>query len=203
MSEEIKSNSKNREKTRVLCECAIMLALSIALSFFSITPGGFGGSITPASMLPVLLVGIRHGYKWGIGTAFIFSIFQLVTGLSYFSYIQGFSAYLVCLLFDFIIPFTLLGLSAFASIKNKREDARLNVPKVIITSGVLMVMRFLCHFVSGVTIWRAYADEVGQSPFVYSLLYNVVYMLPEIAITLSVLGLFVGSGKIRELITKK
>ena len=203
MSEEIKNDSKIREKTKVLCECAIMLALSIALSFFSITPGGFGGSITPASMLPVLLVGIRHGYKWGVGTAFVFSIFQLITGLSYFSYIQGFLAYLVCLLFDFIIPFTLLGLSAFACVKTKGEEPKLNIPKVIITSGVLMVMRFICHFVSGVTIWRAYADEVGQSPFVYSLLYNVVYMLPEIAITLVVLGLMLVSRQVRELITKK
>lgn len=193
-------NEKNllrSKQTRILCESAILLAFSIALSFFAISPGAFGGSITPASMLPVLIIGIRHGYKWGLGTAFIFSLFQLVTGLSYFSYVKGFWPFVICLMFDFIIPFTILGLSAFACAKKKNKEPKLNVPKVILTSGVLMVTRFGCHFISGVTIWRGYAGE--QNPFIYSFVYNVVYMLPEVLITLTALGLLLISKRIREL----
>ena len=100
--------NKISKNTKTLCECAIMLAMSIALSFFAISPGTFGGSITPASMLPVLFVGIRHGQKWGFGTAFVYSVFQLFTGISYFSYIKGFVPYLICFLFDFILAFTML-----------------------------------------------------------------------------------------------
>ena len=194
-------NLLTKERTKILCESAILLAFSVALSFFSISPGAFGGSITPASMLPVLIVGIRHGYKWGLGTAFVFSIFQLLTGLSYFSYVKGFGPYMICLFFDFIIPFTILGLSAFACVKRKNQEPKLNVLKVILTCGALMIMRFLCHFISGVTIWRGYAGE--QNPFVYSLVYNVIYMLPEVLITLSVLGLLLISKRIRELLASK
>ena len=194
-------NLLTKERTKILCESAILLAFSVALSFFSISPGAFGGSITPASMLPILIVGIRHGYKWGLGTAFVFSIFQLLTGLSYFSYVKGFWPFTICLFFDFIIPFTILGLSAFACVKRKNQETKLNVPKVILTCGALMVMRFLCHFISGVTIWREYAG--AQNPFVYSLVYNVVYMLPEVLITLSVLGLLLISNRIRDLLASK
>ena len=191
-------NLLRSKQTKILCESAILLAFSIALSFFAISPGAFGGSITPASMLPILIVGIRHGYKWGLGTAFIFSLFQLVTGLSYFSYVKGFVPFLICLMFDFIVPFTILGLSAFACAKKKGKEPKLNVPKVIITSGALMVMRFGCHFISGVTIWKEYAGE--QNPFIYSFVYNVVYMLPEVLITLTALGLLLISKRIRELL---
>ncbi len=194
-------NLLTKERTKVLCESAILLAVSIVLSFFSISPGAFGGSITPASMLPVLIVGIRHGYKWGLGTAFIFSLFQLVTGISYFSYVKGFGPYLICLMFDFIIPFTILGLSAFASTRRKNQEPKLNIPRVILTCGALMLLRFGCHFISGVTIWRGYAGE--QNPFVYSLVYNVVYMLPEVLIALAALGLLLISKRIRELLTSK
>ena len=102
-NKELSTSQKSRvsSTTKTLCECAILLAMSIALSFFAINPGTFGGSITPASMLPILFVGLRHGKKWGFGTAFVYSVFQLLTGLSYFSYIKGFGPYVICLLFDF------------------------------------------------------------------------------------------------------
>lgn len=51
--------------------------------------------------------------------------------------------------------------------------------------------RFLVHYVVGATIWAAYMPDVFfgmtmKSPWFYSLLYNLAYMLPNIAITLVV-----------------
>ena len=188
--------SKN---TKTLCECAIMLAMSIALSFFAITPGTFGGSITPASMLPVLFVGIRHGHKWGFGTAFAYSVFQLLTGISYFSYIKGFGAYLVCFLFDFILAFTMLGLTSFARPKaDSNGEKKVNLIKIFSFIALAMVLRFLCHFISGVTIWKSY--DIYNNPVVYSLVYNLVYMLPEMLICLAAAGLLLSTKKSREFI---
>ena len=59
----------------------MMLALSIALSFVVIYKMPLGGSVTLFSMLPVMLVSVRHGLKWGLPTAFIYSLFQFFTGL--------------------------------------------------------------------------------------------------------------------------
>ena len=62
------------KKTRIMCECAVMLALSIALSYVEIYKMPMGGGITLLSMLPVLLVGVKHGLKWGLGTSLLFAV---------------------------------------------------------------------------------------------------------------------------------
>ena len=191
--------NKTSKNTKTLCECAILLAMSIALSFFKITPGTFGGSITPASMLPVLFVGLRHGSKWGFGTAFVFSIYQLLDGLSYFSYIKGFIPYLICILFDFILAFTMLGLTSFARPKvDGNSEKKVNFIKIFSFIALAMVLRFLCHFISGVTIWKNY--DIYNNPVVYSLVYNLIYMLPEMLICLAAAGLLLSTKKSRDFI---
>ena len=67
-------------KIRTLCECAIMLAVAVILSFIQFGKLPWGGSITLASMLPICLIAIKHGWKWGLGTAFCFSWFQILQG---------------------------------------------------------------------------------------------------------------------------
>ena len=67
-------------KVLALCECAILLALSVALSYVKFLSLPFDGSITLFSMLPVCLVAIKYGVKWGLGTAFCFSWFQILQG---------------------------------------------------------------------------------------------------------------------------
>ena len=195
----ITKKEKESVNTRTLCECAILLAMSIALSFFSITPGAYGGSITPASMLPVLFVGLRHGPKWGFGTAFVYSVFQLLTGLSYFSYINGFGPYVICLLFDFILAFTALGISSFA--RPRSSEKQISLVKVFAFMVIAMVTRFVCHFISGVTIWRSF--ETFNNPWIYSLVYNVIYMLPDMAIALAVAGIMLSTKKLRKFILTK
>ena len=54
----------------------------------------------------------------------------------------------------------------------------------LITGGIVVCfIRFLCHFISGVTIWAGYAPE-NMLVGVYSLVYNGSYMLIETIITL-------------------
>ena len=43
---------------------------------------------------------------------------------------------------------------------------------------VLVLIRFVCSFLSGWIIWGVYAPE-GQAPWLYSLVYNGGYMLPN------------------------
>lgn len=193
----MKEKQTKKLNIKTLCECAILLAMSIALSFFSITPGSFGGSITPASMLPILFIGVRHGPKWGFATSFLYSVFQLITGLSYFSYIKGAGAYIICILFDFILAFTLLGISSFAKAKEDENGVKkVSVGKVFLYFSLAMILRFICHFISGVTIWRSF--DIYNNPWIYSLVYNIVYMLPEIAITLAVAGILLSTKKLRD-----
>ena len=100
-----------------MVECALLLALGVGLSFIIIWEMPMGGSITLASMLPILLIGIKYSPKWSFGCAFIYSLFQLLQAIMHgnvFVYCETWDIVVLCALLDYILPFTVLGLTAFA-----------------------------------------------------------------------------------------
>ena len=110
---------KNK-KLQTLCVCAIMIALSTALSLIKIWNMPWGGSITLLSMLPVALVSIMFGVKQGLFSAFIYSCIQLVFGITMDGLLGwGLSAEMLiaCILLDYIAAFTVIGLSGLFSKK--------------------------------------------------------------------------------------
>ena len=80
--------TKTYSKTRILVEGALMIALSTVLSMIQIPLMPHGGSITLFSMVPILVMSYRHGAKWGVMTAFVNSLIQLVQGLGNLAYCQ-------------------------------------------------------------------------------------------------------------------
>ena len=72
--------SKTYSKTRILVECALMIALGTVLANIKIFEMPNGGSITLLSMLPFILVSYRHGTKWGLFTGFVNSLLQMLLG---------------------------------------------------------------------------------------------------------------------------
>ena len=71
----------SNSKTKIMVEGAIMLALSIVLSFIKFKFLPFGGSITAVSMLPIMLFSIRHGLGWGMSLSVIYALFQMFMDL--------------------------------------------------------------------------------------------------------------------------
>ncbi len=101
--------TKTYSKTRILVEGALMIALSTVLSMIQIPLMPHGGSITLFSMVPILVMSYRHGAKWGIMTAFVNSLIQLVQGLGNLAYCQTLTAQVGCVLLDYLLAFTVLG----------------------------------------------------------------------------------------------
>ena len=101
--------SKTHSKTRTLVEGALMIALSTVLSMIQIPLMPHGGSITLVSMLPIILVSFRRGPAWSLLTAFVFSLIQLLLGVSDLTYCQTLGAVVGSVLLDFLIAFTVLG----------------------------------------------------------------------------------------------
>lgn len=168
------------KNTRKLTETAIMLALATALSYVQIFTLPMGGSITLFSQVPIIIIGYRYGWKWGMGTGVIYGLLQmLLQGLGNFAYVKGIGSYLILIFVDYIIAFMVLGLCGglFKNIKN--QSAALGVGAF---AGSLL--RFICHFISGVTIWGEYADG-WKAVWIYSLSYNGSYMAAEAAITIA------------------
>jgi thiamine transporter len=188
------------KKTKIMCECAVMLALSIALSYVEIYKMPMGGSITLLSMLPVLFVGVKHGLKWGLGTSLLFAAFQLIQGIAggnVFVYCNTAAIVILCALFDYIVPFGILGLSGFAWVK-KHGFSR---ARILLTFSVLIAARFVCHFITGVFIWGQWAE--GMSRELYSLIYNGQYMLPELILTIAAAAALTAVKPVRQLLCEE
>lgn len=167
-------------KTRRLVESAIMLAVATLLSVLSFQgPWALGGSITICSMLPLVFVAQRYGTRWGLFTAFVYSLLQLLLGVKNVYYATSFIMAVGIIMLDYILPFTALGLSAaFNKMISNRRAA--------IAVGILVTfsLRFICHFFSGWIIWEAmWPNELGWAAPLWSFVYNGSYMLPEIIIT--------------------
>lgn len=155
----------------MLTECAVMVALSFALSCIKLFSMPLGGSVTLVSMLPVMLIGIKYGTLVGVGTGFVYSLTQLAQALiegDVFPYCETIGVLILCLLLDYLVPFTALGLSRVIMdlklIKNEELASYLGF-------GVAVFIRFICHFVTGAVIWGQWAPD-GMGKFLYSLLYN-------------------------------
>ena len=170
------------KKTHALVESAIMIALATVLSYVKVWEMPMGGAITLCSMLPIILVSVKYGTKWGVGAAFVYSLIQTLQAIisgNVFPYCKTLDTIVICEVFDYLIPFTFLGFAGI--LRNLRKPCR-NFG-IYLGIGLALLVRFLCHFVSGVVIWSQWAEDMG--PYLYSFLYNGTYLLPELIITLA------------------
>lgn len=166
-----------KDKIRRLVESALMLALATLLAEFAIIKFPFGGSVTIFSQVPMVVVSYRYGIKWGAFAGLCMGVVQMLFGMGNFAYVSGIVAYLILIFADYIIAFGALGFGGM--FKNKIKSP---VVAIALGGAVVSVIRFLCHFISGVTIWGDYADG-AQAVWEYSLTYNAGYMVPELIIT--------------------
>lgn len=170
-------NDKKKISTvQMLAESAIMLALSVILNEFTPIKFPFGGSVTFFSQLPVLIIGYRYGIRQGLLTGFATGIINMLFGLKNFSYVTGIGSYLILIFADYVVAFSVLGLGGMFKKKIKNQALSLAA-----AGAVVSVLRYICHFVSGATIWGGYAE--GKPVLLYSLSYNASYMVPELILT--------------------
>jgi len=166
---------QRRSQTRILVECALCVAIACVLSEIKFELP-YGGSITAFSMVPILLAAFRNGTKWGVLTSFVYSLVQLFLGFKNVLYCKTLGAQTLCILFDYVVAFTVLGLALALATPFGGAKSRFSVGA---GSALAILLRFVCHFISGMLIWGEYAPE-GTPVWLYSLSYNVFYMLPEL-----------------------
>ncbi len=172
---------KNK-KLQMLCVCAVMVALSTALSLVKIWNMPWGGSITLLSMLPVALVSVMYGLKQGLFSSFVYACIQLVFGITMDGLLGwGLTAGMLfaCIMLDYIVAFTVIGLAGM--FRNK------GMTGIISGTVIAVLLRFVSHMLSGIFVFAAvgklWEGFETDNTFLYSLVYNGCYMLPEIILT--------------------
>ena len=163
--------------TKKLTTTGVLLALAVILSMIRLFDAPYGGSVTLASMLPIILLSVLYGTKWGILSGIVFSVLTMFSGGIPAPPVAGFGMYVLVVVLDYILAFGVLGFAG--SISRLFSGKPYAVP---LASAVVIALRFLCHFLSGILIWSAYAWE-GYGAALYSFLYNGSYMLFELIIT--------------------
>ena len=170
-------STKARLYTRMLCEGAVMVALALVLNQLKIFRLPNGGSIT-LEMLPIFFYAVRWGVGPGLLAGFAFGLLQM--------FIDGAVAWgWQSLLLDYLVAFTPLGLAGLF----KGKDWGIFAGTVLGS-----VVRFIVHFISGITIYAIVAptelfNMTFTSPWMYSLAYNGSYMAIDMALCLVVFGL--------------
>lgn len=159
--------------TRMLVEGAMMIAIATVLSFvkFQSPFWANGGSITAASMVPLLVFAYRWGGVRGIFVSAVYGIIQFIMG--------PYAAHPMSIILDYPLAFGAIGAMGFFATRYKTPD------DIQIFTGITIALglRMLAHFLSGVIFFASYAQELNMNPFVYSIVYNATYMVPEIIIS--------------------
>lgn len=159
-------------KLRALCEGAVMVALAQVLGYLKFYELPYGGSVTLA-MIPILFYCIRWGAGPGFLASFVFGLLQLILDGAYAYTWQA-------MILDYLLAFGVLG--AAGLFRKKRGG--------LFAGSVLAIfLRFICHMLSGVYVWAEYMPErfMGMAmtdPWVYSPIYNGIYMGLNLAVTL-------------------
>ena len=153
--------------SKLVARIGLATALAIILDMLKIytLPNG-GGSISLGSMIPIFLISFIYGPSIGLFTGFLFGILQLIINPYILNPIQ--------VLFDYPLPFMAVGIAGF--FKNKYLGATLG-----------MLLRFVCHFISGVIFFGSYAPA-GTSPIIYSIAVNGFAVGGELLICLTLLA---------------
>jgi thiamine transporter len=198
MSDHTLKSTKSREKLLAISAGGICIAIAFVLSKLPNYTMPQGGSVTLASMLPIIFFALCFGPAWGFAAAFIFSLLQLIGGQILMP---------VQVLLDYTLAFTSLGFAGFFAAKMPVRITETNVfrrlrlvpfYKTLLAVLVSMLGRFVFHFISGIVFWAEYAPE-GQPVWLYSIVYNATYLIPEAVITIILLfamkGFIYGSSK--------
>ena len=163
-------NNKSHIKLRCMAECAIFVAMSIALSYLKIPIGlefgGFGGSIDLV-MIPLIIAAYRWGLGWGLITGLVFGTLK-------FFLAGGVAVNWQSMLLDYSVAYMFVG---FAGILKRKKGL------MWLAALIGCLCRFVIHFISGITIYAEYMEDIFGLPmtnvWVYSALYNGSYMLPN------------------------
>ena len=153
---------------KMISHAAMSLALSFVLSYIKLFSMSAGGSVTPGSMLPIMLFSASYGTAPGLLVGFAYALLQLVQKNS----AVGFYGYLL----DYFLAFSALGLAGLAKLLPKQWG-------LYVAMLIAMVVRFLSHSLSSIVVYN--------TTIAGSLAYNIPYMLPEIIFTM-ILGVLVG-----------
>ncbi|WP_409227435.1 energy-coupled thiamine transporter ThiT [Gudongella sp. SC589] len=167
---------EKRSKVLMLTEGGMMIALSALLSYIRIYQAPNGGSVTAGSMIPIMIFAIRWGLGPGLAVGATYGLLDFI--------LKPYFVHPLQLLFDYPFAFGSLGLAGIAYVLTKKKG-KSGYGSVLLGVSLAILGRLVFHVLSGVVFFAEYAGD--QNPWIYSIVYNATYLVPELIISMIVM----------------
>ncbi len=170
--------SKQANSTKSISYAAMCIAMSYALSFIKLFSLPQGGSVTFASMLPLMLYAYMFGARKGLLAGVVYGLLQFIQSPQYYQSMQ--------VLLDYPVAFGVLGL---AGLFNKSRLIKGETTRFMLGCSLAVFFRYISHVLSGYYVFSSWAMP-GYTALSWAVVYNL-FILVELAIILAVAwGLF-------------
>lgn len=161
--------------TRSIVYGAIAIAMSFALSYARFIHLPQGGSVTFASLLPLMIYCCMFGTRRGIVVCLIYGCLQALQDTYIIHPVQ--------FMLDYPLAFGMIGVSGFFCERTPLKKNKLIA--FIVGAVIAVVLRYACHICSGVFAFADYADlETYDTAIAYSFAYNS-FTIVDLAIDLA------------------
>lgn len=156
-------DKRKMSDTRSIVYGAISIALSFALSYAKLFKLPQGGSVTFASLLPLMVYCCMFGTRRGLVVCTIYGVLQALQ--------DAFIIHPMQFLLDYPLAFGLIGVSGIFMEKGVFKEKK--IVAFLLGGIIAVVLRYACHVCSGVFAFADYADlDKYGSAIVYSMAYN-------------------------------
>ena len=192
---------KKKYNAKRLAFAGISVAMSFVLAMIKFKPVQYGGSVTLASFVPILI----YAYVYGAADGFLVGLIHGLLNFVESPYILTPATFIL----DYLLAFVGVGLMGFFGKMQKKPKAALPL-----TLGCVCVFswRFLSHLFSGMifflqdAVWVSLPSWAMSNAFVYSFVYQCVYVPLDAAIATGVLIVLAKTGvhdKLKKLMQPK
>lgn len=168
--------ARKKLATQDIAYAGVAISISFVLSFIKVTPVQYGGSITLASFAPLLIYAYYFGFAKALVCGLIYGLLQFIQD----PYILTPATFTL----DYLLAF------ASVSVMGLFSKASLNVKTVTLGTTLSILCRFVMHFISGILYFNhgsIWVNLPANSAVSYSLLYQTVYLIPDLVICLAVM----------------
>ena len=181
------SGRKDKWGARDIAYAAMCVAMSFILSCIKLFTMPQGGTITPASLLPMMVYTAAFGPARGLVVGCAYGLLQLFQGAYVIHPMQ--------MLVDYPMAFGALALGGFANYIKMPE--RLKLPAAVVLG---YIGRYIMAVLSGVIFFAEYAGDQGA--LIYSLVYNISYLGPD-CVVCALVALIPGFGRLINMLKKR
>ena len=173
----------------------LCVATSFTLAVLKFSPVQYGGSITLASFVPIMIYAYVYGVTDGLLVGLIHGLLNFIE--------DPYILTPATLVFDYLLAFMSVGaMGFFGKMQRKEKDC---LP-LVLGAICVFVLRFASHLVSGMifftqdAVWVDFPAWATSNAFVYSFIYQCVYVPADAVIAIAVLIGICKSGVLDQLI---